>query len=109
MTNTKPIHQQVLEKVNRTRKREYARIKRQIKRLTLIDILIRDLINQLESDPLYLYGNEPFVDCGPYEPDQSIDDDEKLDDIDPAAEDMPAYTPPVGCENCAFRDFSPET
>lgn len=109
MTNTKPIHQQVLDNVNRTRKREYAKIKRQIKRLTLIDILIRDLINQLESDPLYLYGNEPIIDCGPYEPDQPIDDDDELDDIDPAAEDVPAYTPPVGCGNCAFRDFSPGT
>ena len=91
MKNTEKLCRDALTRVNSVRRQEYEKIRQQIKKLTMIDLIIRSMIRRLEQDPSYVYGNEPICDLGPCDPEDSV----------------PVYTPEPGRENCALRDFSP--
>jgi len=92
MKNTDTLNQAMLDKANLYRKEQYEKIRSMIRRLTVIDANVRLLLRQLESDPDYRFGDIPITDAGPFIPD-----------------DVPAYTPPSGCDNCVYRDFGPAT
>ena len=101
MKNTKNLYQQVLDKANQVRIEQYNKIDDMINQLTAISIMTHSLIRQLEQDPAFKYGLEPYKDLGPAFPED--------DSTDPDADDVPSYTPPSGCGNCVYRDFGPET
>ena len=105
MKNTKTLYQQVLDKANQVRIEQYEKISDMINQLTAISIIAHSLINTLKQDPAYKYGLDPYEDLGPVEEAETSFQDDEADDIDPAAEDVPAYTPKPGCASCVYKDF----
>lgn len=101
MKNTEDLYRQVLEQANQIRIEQYETICDLIHQLTAISIIAHSLIRQLELDPAYKLGHEPLKDLGPAIPFQ--EDAPALDE-----DNAPAYTPPPGCANCAYRDFAPD-
>ena len=65
MKNTDSFYQDMIDNVNRTRKQEHDKIQDLINQLTAISIIAHSLIQKLEQDPCYMYGNEPIIDGGP--------------------------------------------
>lgn len=103
---TNQLVQEMLDKANQVRIEEYEKIRHLIRRLTLIDIVTRSLLRQLEQDPAYRFGLALYEDHGPLEADDALPDDG--DDVDPLAEDVPGFTPPQGCGSCPYRVFAPD-
>ena len=101
MKNTNNLYQQALDKANQVRMEQYEQFRDWIFQLTAISVMAHSLIRQLKSDPAYKYGLEPFEDLGPAFPEGNS--------TDPDTDDVPAFTPPSGCDNCVYRDFGPAT